>query len=267
MHVSPVVRRAWTWGGGAAAAVLLVLGGANALGVVAHEAETVVTRVRGPGISTVEVRSPGTVRVTSGSRGAIAVTAHLVRGLRGPDHGHRLEGRRLVVWADCPAVFGGRCSARFTLKVAQGINVVAHADHGDVEVTDTFGSVEAVSEHGDVTAVNVVGSAHLETEHGEVRGEGLNAESVRAVSEHGDVRLVMSGAPRDVAAETEHGDVEVVLPDDGLAYRVDAGSEHGTTRTDVRVDPSSPRAVTARSEHGDVVVRYGGFSLLPVPTA
>ena len=217
----------------------------------------------GPGIETAEVRSPGTVRVTSGSRGAIAVTAHLVRGLRGPDHGHRLEGRRLVIWADCPAVFGGRCSARFTLKVAQGINVVAHTDHGDVEVTDTFGSVEAVSEHDDVTAVNVVGSAHLETEHGEVRGEGLNAENVRAVTEHGDVRLVMSGAPRDVSAETEHGDVEVVLPNDDGVFRVDAGTEHGSARTDVRVDPSSPRAVTARSQHGDVAVRYGGIAFTP----
>ena len=131
-----------------------------------------------------------------------------------------------MIWADCPAVFGGRCSARFTLKVAQGINVVAHTDHGDVEVTDTFGSVEAVSEHG-------------------------------------DVRLVMSGAPRDVAAETEHGDVEVVLPNDDGAFRVDAGTEHGSARTDVRVDPSSPRAVTARSQHGDVAVRYGGIAFTP----
>ncbi len=266
MHVSPVVRRAWTWGGGAAAAVLLVLGGANAVSYVAHETETVVTRVIGPGIQAVEVRSRGTVRVTGGSQGPITVTANLVHGLRGPDWGHRLDGRRLVVWGECPEVLGGRCSAAFTLEVPQGVDVVARADHGDVEVSDTFGSVEAVSEHGDVKFVNGAGPARLETKHGNVTGEGLAGEVARATSEHGDVRLIFVGAPPDVAAETEHGDVEVVLPDDGLAYRVDAGSAHGTTRTDVRVDPSSPRSVTARSEHGDVVVRYGGSSLLPVPT-
>ena len=264
MPVTRTARRAWTWGGGIAAAALLAWGGANAVSSVAYERETVVTRVVGPGIQAVEVRSRGRVRVTGGSPGPITVTAHLVHGLRGPDHGHRLEGRHLVVWGECPEVLGGRCSAAFTLEVPQGVDVVTRADHGDVEVTDTFGSVEAVSEHGDVKVVNASGSARLATKHGNVTGEALAGENVEATSAHGDVRLTFAGVPRDVVAETEHGDVEVVLPDDRLAYRVDAGTGHGTARTDVRVDPSSPRAVTARSEHGDVAVRYGeGLGLLP----
>ncbi len=256
MPVTRTARRAWTWGGGVAAAALLAWGGVNAVSYVAHEEEVVITDVSRRGVALVDVRGRGDVTVDGGlTSGPITVTAQLTHGLRGPDHGVRVEGGRLVVWAECPEVLGGRCSASLSLTVPAGVDVIAHADHGTVGVTGLRGSVLATSDHGDVVGDDLSGDVALQSDHGDVLAGGLSGRRVRADSDHGDIALALTRPARVVDAASDHGDVEVVVPA-GPAYRVDTRADHGTARADVRVDPTSPRAVLVRTAHGDAVVRY-----------
>jgi hypothetical protein len=59
-----------------------------------------------------------------------------------------------------------------------------------------------------------------------------------------------------VQASATHGDVTVVLPRTGESYHVDASSDHGSTDTAVRTDPTGRRTIDLASEQGDVTVRY-----------
>jgi hypothetical protein len=255
--VSRTARRAWTWGGGLAAAALLAWGGATAVSYVAYEDETVVTDVARDRVESVDVRGEGNVEVVGGlTTGPIQVTARLRHGLRGPAFRVRVEGAQLVVRGECPEVLGGRCSASIRVWVPSGVDVTAHSDHGTLSVRALDGIVFAGSEHGDVVADDLAGNVLLQSEHGNVMAGRLSGQGVAAASDHGDVEVSLARPAAFVEAESDHGDVLVVVPRGPGSYRVNARSDHGTARADVRVDPAGRRAIEAHSGHGDVLVRY-----------
>jgi len=257
MPVSRPVRRAWLWAGSAVAVALLGWGTVEAVSEIAYERETIVDVDTQPGLAAIEVRNGhGSIEVTGTSRAAATVEARLTHGLRGPEHGLRREGDRLVVWGDCPVVLAGRCGISFRIEAPSGVAVLARSEHGDVVLRDLRGDVDAATEHGDVEASGIRGALRLHTDHGDATGTGLSSRELEARSEHGDVHLELEAPPRAVRVLSEHGSVEVLLPATRHAYRVEASSDHGTARTTVRTDPFSERSVAARSEHGDVSVRY-----------
>ena len=129
-------------------------------------------------------------------------------------------------------------TASYTLRVPRDVKLVLWSGSGDVTVSGTTADVDLTSEHGSIDAAR------------------LGSEYARASTEHGHVRLRFAAAPMQVQASATHGDVTVVVPRTGESYHVDVSSDHGSTDTAVRTDPTGRRTIDLASEHGDVTVRY-----------
>ena len=98
----------------------------------------------------------------------------------------------------------------------------------------------------------------------ELHGSGLTAELVGIggaldVSINGgDVDATFDEAPTAIKTRANGGDIDIVVPDDGLAYRVDASSNGGSTEVGVRTDPESDRTLDLHTNGGSIRVTYTG---------
>jgi len=260
--VSPAVRRLWMVGGSLAAVVVLVFGLIQAVSVLAHEEETVVTVLDDMSqLRTVEVRNgAGSVHVAGTADDAVTITARVSHGLRSTGHGHRTEGDRLIIDASCPTIGSTFCGVTYDVEVPEDVALVVRAGNGGVTVSDVSGDVDLESDNGRVEAVRLAGDARLRSDNGRVTGTELTSAEVDAESDNGRVELSFRRSPRAVAAASDNGRVEVVLPnrtaDTDVEYRVEVSSDNGTTTNQVRTDPFSSRSIDATSDNGSVTVRY-----------
>ncbi len=94
------------------------------------------------------------------------------------------------------------------------------------------------------------------TDNGSIHATGIRSETVSADSDNGSVEIVMVTPPQELEATTDNGSVDVVLPDTPDAYAVDADTDNGSVRNDVRTDPTSSRTITLSSDNGNVTLRY-----------
>jgi hypothetical protein len=217
----------------------LLWGTLNVVNLLAHGEEHLTRSFAAAGIARVDVSTDrGTVRVIASDRDDISVRAYVSNGLGGTDHSAQVRGDRLVVDASCSFPVAYWCTASYTVRVPRDVDLVLWSGSGDVTVSGTTADVELTSQHGDVDATR------------------LRSRHARASSDHGDVRLGFAAAPMQVVASSNHGDVTVVVPRTDDAYRVDVSSDHGSTRADVRTDPSARRTIELSSDHGDATARY-----------
>jgi DUF4097 and DUF4098 domain-containing protein YvlB len=132
--------------------------------------------------------------------------------------------------------------------------VQAHVDDGGIRVIGTTGSVEVSSSNGSIALVDVAGDADLSMDNGSIEADGLTSAQVTAGSDNGGVDLGFLAAPSSVTAVSDNGSVEVRLPEVAGGYRVDMGTDNGSTDLAVATDPGSDRQVVVRSDNGDVRV-------------
>jgi DUF4097 and DUF4098 domain-containing protein YvlB len=262
------VRTAWISVGSVAAVGLLVMGGCQAIGVLARETRTVQDSISLEGVRTIEVYSDnGNVRIIGNQRTGLdtpvpqpttaAVTIEITESLRAVETTVTRRGDLLRLEATCPGFGGAFCEADYVVRVpARDIAVIARSDNGNASVERVQGGATVSSSNGDVRAELSSGRLDMSTDNGDVTGINLFSGPVSATSSNGDVELTFGGAPASLSATSDNGDVVVQLPPGEELYAVDATSDNGEVKTPVRTDPASRRTVVARSDNGDVIVRY-----------
>jgi hypothetical protein len=240
---APVVRHrgrpAWRILASLLSVAALLWGTLNVVNLLAHGEQHFRRTLAAEGVTRIDVSTDrGSVRVIATDRDDIRLSGYLSDGLGGTDNAVRRRGSRLLIDGACNFPVAYWCTASYTLRVPRDVKLVLWAGSGDVRVSGTTADVDLTSQHGSIDTTR------------------LRSQYVRASSDHGHVRLRFATAPMQVRASTEHGDVEVVLPRGDAAYRVDLSTDHGSTDSAVRTDPTARRTVDASSEHGDVDVRY-----------
>ena len=245
-------------GGSLAAVGLLGMGTVQAVAQLAHEEETIVRRLDGADVRTVDIdNGAGSVRVVGTPGDEVTIRARVSHGLRSTGHDERLEGDRLVLDASCPLFASNFCSVSYTVEVPQGVSVRIHAE-ASIRVADIAGDVVADTSNGRIQADRIGGDVRLDSANGRVVGTDLESATAHAASDNGAVELEFLEPPRTVVADSDNGSVEVVLPDTPDDYILDTSSDNGGLfrMPRRRRDPDSERTVTASSDNGDVTVRY-----------
>lgn len=251
-------RTAWIVLASVATVLALAWGLIGVLDLMARSQTSYVDRFPAAEVSVVEIDVPSgrvSVAVTGGSD----ITADIVarRGIFANDVTRVVEDGRLVIRSDCngPLAFGW-CSADVTLSVPSDVAVVAHSDHGEIEVAGVTGGITATSSSGDILVRQSAGPMLLRTSHGDIEATELATGHVDADTSSGHIRLSLAVPADTLRLRSSHGDIDVALPETDDEYRLDLSSSHGDVDGAVRNDPTSDRTVTAHTSSGHVTVSY-----------
>lgn len=208
-------------------------------------------------VTTIEIRNgAGSVRVEGTTGDDVAIDASIRRGLRKPSHREILTGDRLVLDANCPAMFTNMCNLDYAVRVPAGVSILIRSDGGGVRLLNVAGSVDASSSGGGIRVSGTTGALRLRSSGGGISGDGLRSAIVDASSSGGGVSLVFTAPPSSVVAGSSGGRVSIEVPDTPDAYRLAATSSGGGVSTSIRTDPTSSRSIEAHSSGGGVTVRY-----------
>lgn len=180
--------------------------------------------------------SSGSVHIVAASGSTVEVDRHLSFGLTHPHVSERIVAGVLIIDASCGGPVSTFCSTRYDLAVPPAFEVTASSSAGSVAVSGLTGPLDLSSTAGSVSATDV------------------GSTDVQARSTAGSVKVTFTVDPRRVTAMSTAGSVLVLVPANGPAYRVDAGTTAGSTAVNVRSDPQSDRVIIARSTAGSVEV-------------
>jgi hypothetical protein len=162
--------------------------------------------------------SSGSVRVIGSDRTDVTVDMTVRSGIRSPSHSEAVVNGRLLIHSACDFGFDN-CAVDYVIRVPAGVDIAAHSSGGDINLE---------SMKGDANVAISGGNAHLG----------------------------FASAPKHVKAKADGGRIVIAVPDDGQAYLVNAKSDGGSTKVDVRTDPSSDHVIDAHVSGGNVVVEY-----------
>ena len=232
-------------------------GAFNVVDLLAHEVRTETEVVEAEGVSVIDIdNTNGRVVVTGTDTDQITIVARISDGLRATGHSYQVVDDRLAIRATCPLFASMWCSVDYDIEVPAGIDLDINADDGSVEVVDMRGALTIDNDNGSIDIQGAVGPLRATTDNGSIDATGVRSETVSADSDNGSVEIVMVSPPRELEATTDNGRVDVVLPDTPDAYAVDAATDNGRVRNDVRTDPAGSRTITLSSDNGNVTLRY-----------
>ncbi len=257
---------------GLVTAYLLLVGSyflVDALAIDHHE-----RTVRVDTVDTVELdgMGAGTLRVVGDSPEGARVDFRWREGLRDAELSARVDGGRLVVRTDCPAVFDTFCRVDATVHVPPGTDVVGRAS-SRVEVVDVGGTIDLDVQNGStlverasgrvridgdngrVEVVDSSGTFELDSDNGSVRATGITAGAISATSTNGSVHLDLRTPADTVRASSDNGSVTILVPR-GTTWATTLRSDNGEVDSPVRTDPTADRSIVADSDNGSVSVRY-----------
>jgi hypothetical protein len=249
-----VTRRAWLVAGALATALTVAFGTFQVVSLLARsteEATTTFTAVR----RLVVDNGAGSIRLRPSPDATLRIDRRETRGLTTPSYSERLANGRLVIEADCAGPLGW-CQVQLDIAVPAGVDVDASGSHGSIRADGLDAGLRIRSSGGSITVVGSGPVLDLGSSGGSVHVEAARATEVKARSSGGSVRVRSAVVPGTVEARSSGGSVTVEVPDGPTAYRVDATARGGSSRTQVRTDPTSDRHITAHSSGGSVTVRY-----------
>lgn len=250
-------RRVWGWGlvGGLLAVTLVAWGTWSTISLLGRSVRTEHTSYEQP-IAVVDIRAAGSIRVIEGAPGRISVTERIERSLVAPRRSADVVGDRLVLRSECRSVFSTFCTVSYDVEVPPGTALKLRSEVGGIRVSDVDGEIDAVSTAGSVSVVAGSGNVDLHSSAGGVRVIDRQADRIGASSTAGAVTVEAASPPAAVEASSSAGSVTVVVPPDETTYAVDASTDAGGTKIQIRTDPQAQRTISAHSSAGDVTVRY-----------
>jgi hypothetical protein len=233
-----VATLAWYTIGGLLAVTSLMWGSLQTVGVLAHDQRDERIEVPADQLDLLEIRSDnGRVDLVRGDEDVVVVQANVSDGLVATDFSATTVDGTLVVGVGCSWLTGPWCRADLRIEVPPTLAVDVRTGTGRITATALDGSLVAASDTGSIRSTNLASSI------------------VDATSGAGEIVLRFTEAPEEVRATSDARSVTVVVPDDQATYRVDASSESGPVRTEVRTDPSSRRTIEVRGS-SRATVRY-----------
>ncbi len=248
---------AWLAAGSVLTVAAFGWGTFNVVDLLAHEVRTVTEVVDADGVSMIDIdNSNGRVVVTGTDTDEITIVARVSDGLRATGNSYRLVDDRLEIRGTCPSFGSMWCSVDYRIEVPADVDLDIDVDDNRVEVVDMRGALTIDNDNGSIDIRGADGPLRATTDNGSIDATGVRSATVFADSDNGSVEIVMTTPPQQLEASTDNGSVTVVLPNTPDAYAVDAVTDNGSVRNDVRTDPASSRTITLSSDNGNVTVRY-----------
>jgi hypothetical protein len=194
--------------------------------IVLTAGSELLVRTTGPGASFNEAR----IDVTEHADGAVDVS------IMQPDR-----------WFTFPVGPTRAATYEVVVPADQLESAALRTDLGDITVSSDVPTLAMETELGDIEADHTSGSGMLtaRTALGDIRLTSSTADRVDARTEMGEVDIHLPEAaalPSEVSASSELGDVDISVPaaPEGHSYRVEAVTDLGTLRDEVRSDTEVP---------------------------
>lgn len=194
----------------------------------------------GENVTSLSIRTNGgTVDLTTSNSSRIGVTEHFWYTGEKPRTEHPVRNGELVLNApDCRATGADECGVDYTVTVPPGLTLALDTGGGDITADGLSGTMEARSDGGNVR----------------IRKSAMT--KVVTDTGGGDLDASFTAAPAQTEASSGGGNVTVRLPHS--TYAVDARTDGGDRKVDVRSVPASPRAVKVRTGGGNATVVMTG---------
>ena len=214
----PRLRRVLIGVGG----VLLACGSVAGVDLVLEQHDQSTVSFRDPVSSVHADVSAGSVQLVGNDDPTVTLERRIESGIRGPSHDEWVDDGKLVIRSSCPLrVLTPACGVDYIVHVPRTVSVEVDGDGLSADIVGIDGSLD-VSING------------------------------------GDVDAQFHQAPTMIKARSNGGDIDIAVPDDGLAYRVDASSNGGSIEVDVRTNPESDRVLDLYTNGGSIRVTYTG---------
>ena len=257
--VTPRVRTAWRVAASVAAVLLLAFGVTQTISVLAHGERHLSPTFAAAAIEVVEIEvESGSVEVVAADVDEITVSTTVSDGFRPTGVDHEVVGERLLLSGTCPLYLSTFCAVHFDVRVPADVAVVARVDDGPVRVIGVAGAVEVDADNSGVELVSRAARRPSAAPMAPSPARTCRVPRSTRSTQNGSVDLGFTAAPETVLATSENGSVEVRLPEVVGDYRVEAGTDNGSTQIEVATDPASSRSVVLRSDDGDLRVLPSG---------
>jgi len=156
-----------------------------------------------------------------------------------------------------------------TIRLAGAL--VINAAHGNVDLRQLGGTLQANVGHGNLVVEGVQQAATIDARHSDIRASDVagnltsansygstyvnaSGKSVCVRSSHGAVRLTMANDKFDsIDITNEHGAIDLKLPESTQAS-IQMKTDHGYEDTDIPSAANSSRKVKLRNRHGNIRV-------------
>lgn len=256
----PRARRAWRVGGAIVTALLLVAALFQIITAIAHTTSVQTRSLTADdlrGVRTIEVRNQqGRVDVVGTDHDGIEARTEIREGLRPPTVDWTIDGDRLVVRATCPWFASEWCRVDHHIEVPSDLEVIVHAEHDDVRISDIDAAVDARTEHGSLELVRIAGPVRMRTDHGSARAAQLTAPTLSVRAAHGAVQVEFAATPQRIDVDAEFADVDIAVPDDGTTYAVSTVSTFGETVNNLPTDPRGESVIEVRTMFGRITLGH-----------
>lgn len=136
-------------------------------------------------------------------------------------------------------------SARFSVKLPSGVQLLAASGNGEVSVRDAGADVEAASGNGRVTVAGAKGAVRASSGNGDITIERVTGR-VSARTGNGHVRVATATGP--VSASSGNGSIDVRM--DGIQGSEDMDFRTGNGRITVELPASFSGEIDARQGSG-----------------
>ncbi|MFC9326633.1 DUF4097 family beta strand repeat-containing protein [Kitasatospora sp. NPDC057015] len=249
--------RAWRLVGGLVMAVVLVLSGSQALGVLVEQHSV---RDKTYALAARELLLDGAgadVRIEPGLPGQVLVRTSLDWTLRKPLVAMLWEGDTLKVTVRCDRMLdlgGLGCGVRLDIRVPAATAVTGRSTSGSTEVRGLTGDVRLLSASGAVVLSGLGGRVSAMSTSGAVWGTALTSARVEVVTRSGEARLSFARPPDAVTASTTSGELSLTVPS-ASRYRITGRSNSGGRSIDpVLEEPGAPRSIDVSTTSGSVSI-------------
>ena len=186
------------------------------------------------------------------------------RGAEPRQRTFRIEGTRLFIDTDC----GRQCGVSYDIVAPRGVSldgengsgdvrltelagVDINVGSGDIEVSDTSGTVRARTGSGTIRLDGAKGAVTARTGSGDITARRLSGGDVNTETGSGDISMLLDRAS-SVWARTASGSIDLAVPSG--SYQVRAGTDSGDRKVDVTDQPGAPSVLDVHTGSGDVTV-------------
>ncbi|MFI9320504.1 DUF4097 family beta strand repeat-containing protein [Kitasatospora aureofaciens] len=255
--MSARAAKAWRLTGVLTVVFVVVMGGAQALAVVARqdrtEQQTYTASIHKLQLST----SSAAVKIKAGAEDRVVMRKNLDWTVSEPQVRADFVGDTMTVGVTCRRSLPFfNCGASIELEVPAGTSVSGSVTSGAVEVKDLTGEVRLDGTSGAITLRRLTGPVYAHATSGQVEGEDLASDRVDAASTSGAVDLTFSSTPQDVKVRTVSGGVTVSVPK-GSHYRINGRTGSGDSNIDAALgDAASTNTLDTEVGSGSLWIGY-----------
>jgi len=161
-----------------------------------------------------------------------------------------------TITGGCPNQWFGFCQLDLSVSLPASVALAVTSTNGKITTSGLTGPLRLTTTNGAIQADGTRDRIELHTTNGAISVRDSSTGEAVATTTNGSVELVFRDPPRQVEARSTNGSVTVRVPDDGVAYRVQARTSNGDVDTgSVPSDPGAARRIVAETTNGRVAVR------------